>query len=218
MKVIRTLQVLACMFLASCDEHLVEDMSWHVWKPGMVYCTNGEIMSYEECRKEGNTPEAVLYHVDKEANDNMIAYAVALRDSDPHPYSDPDTIYVSQGASTDINKMDGETNTSVLRYGRITSPIAIHIGARYVLPSVSEMYRLYKARDIVNITLEKCGGENLPVNDYACWYWTSTECVMAQTDRAWCFSLSSGRFEAEDKHVEHATRPIMVIRLNKEEI
>lgn len=50
-----------------------------------------------------------------------------------------------------------------------------------------------------------------------CWYWTSTECDGAETDRAWRYSLSSGRFEMADKHSSYATRPIISIKLNKEE-
>ena len=36
-------------FVSSCDNHIYEDASWHSWMPGMVYCSNGEIMSYENC-------------------------------------------------------------------------------------------------------------------------------------------------------------------------
>lgn len=38
--------ITAILFLSSCDEHVYEDASWHAWRPGMVYCTNGEVMSY----------------------------------------------------------------------------------------------------------------------------------------------------------------------------
>ena len=31
-------------FVSSCDNHVYEDASWHSWTPGMVYCSNGEIM------------------------------------------------------------------------------------------------------------------------------------------------------------------------------
>lgn len=48
-------------FVSSCDNHVYEDASWHSWTPGMVYCSNGEIMSYENCVSKGNTPEAVLF-------------------------------------------------------------------------------------------------------------------------------------------------------------
>ena len=46
---------------------------------------------------------------------------------------------------------------------------------------------------------------------------TSTEVAGAAQDRAWRYSLTSGRFEAADKHSQFATRPIISIRLNKEE-
>ena len=79
------------------------------------------------------------------------------------------------------------------------------------------MYKLYAARHIVNATIERCGGMVLPVDSVDCWYWTSTECEGAATDRAWRFSLYSGRFESTDKHTSLPVRPIMMIRLNKEE-
>ena len=79
------------------------------------------------------------------------------------------------------------------------------------------MYKLYAARHIVNATIERCGGAILPVDSVDCWYWTSTECEEAATDRAWRFSLYSGRFESTDKHTSLPVRPIMMIRLNKEE-
>ena len=122
-----------------------------------------------------------------------------------------------QGTSTDINAFDGETNTTALRYGKIESPIASSIQAKYFIPSVCEMYKLYAARHIVNATIERCGGTTLPVDSVDCWYWTSTECEGAATDRAWRFSLYSGRFESTDKHTSLPVRPIMMIRLNKEE-
>ena len=117
----------------------------------------------------------------------------------------------------DINACDGEPNTTALRYGKIESPIASSVQAKYFIPSVSEMYKLYAARHIVNATIERCGGIPLPVDSVDCWYWTSTECEGAATDRAWRFSLYSGRFESTDKHTLLPVRPIMMIRLNKEE-
>lgn len=211
------LLMLSVLGLASCDDHVLEDFTWHSWEPGMVYCKNGDIQTYEECMEEGNEPEAILFHVDKNSPTEVIAYAVTLRNSIPASFSDPDTIYVSQGVSTDISQFNGESNTATLRYNQIKSPVANQIEPRYIMPSVAEMYRLYVARNVVNNTIGKCQGDSLPVNDHTCWYWTSTECAGAPTDRAWCFSLASGRFEAEDKHVEHMARPIMIIRLNMEE-
>ena len=200
--------LMATMLLTSCDEHFEEDFSWHSWMPGMVYSTNGDVTTYEKCIENGNTPEAVLFYVDASDEIPGIAYAVSLDASSQDAFSNPDTIYVAQGTSTDINACDGELNTTALRYG---------VQAKYFIPSVCEMYKLYAARHIVNATINRCGGVTLPVDSIDCWYWTSTECESAATDRAWCFSLYSGRFESTDKHTSLPVRPIMMIRLNKEE-
>ena len=209
--------LLATMLLTSCDEHFEEDYSWHSWMPGMVYSTNGDVTTYDKCIENGNTPEAVLFYVDAADEISGIAYAVSLNVSSQDAFSNPDTIYVAQGTSTDINACDGEANTTALRYGKIESPIASSVQAKYFIPSVCEMYKLYAARHIVNATIERCGGVILPVDSVDCWYWTSTECEGAATDRAWRFSLYSGRFESTDKHTSLPARPIMMIRLNKEE-
>lgn len=207
----------AIPFLSSCDDHIYEDASWHAWRPGMVYCTNGEVMSYEDCAKRGNTPEAVLFYVDNQGVISGKAYAVSLKNYSEKEFIDPDTIYFEQGTSADIEKFDGEENTIVLRYFQIASPIAKNVTPKFFIPSVAEMYKLYLAKSIVNGTIERCGGDLLPIDKEDCWYWTSTEVAGAAQDRAWRYSLTSGRFEAADKHSQYATRPIMSIRLNKEE-
>ena len=203
--------------LTSCDQHEIEDLSWHAWKAGMVYSTNGDVTSYDKCIQNGNTPEAVLFYVDSGDEISGIAYAVALKDCVEGEFSDPDTAYVAQGTSADYGTLDGETNTTSLRYGSIISPIATNVNPKYFIPSVGEMYKLYAARSVVNSVIGRCGGDPLPVDDENCWYWTSTEQEGAETDRAWRFSLYSGRFESADKHQSYPTRPIMMIRLNKAE-
>ena len=202
--------------LTACDNHPIEDLSWHSWMPGMVYCTNGDVVSYEKCAAEGNTPEAVLFYV-AQNDDDCLAYAVSLKEADARAFSDPDTTYQSQGTSAGLQEMDGETNTTELRYAQISSPLAASINPKYFVPSVAEFYRLYAARDAVNSTIEKTGGDTLPISNDSCWYWTSTECEGAETDRAWRYSLYSGRFESADKHAAYPTRPIMRIRLNNAE-
>lgn len=162
--------LLATMLLTSCDEHFEEDFSWHSWMPGMVYSTNGDVTTYDKCIENGNTPEAVLFYVDAADEISGIAYAVSLKTSSLDAFSNPDTIYVAQGTSTDINACDGESNTTALRYGKIESPIASSVQAKFFIPSVSEMYKLYAARHIVNATIERCGGIALPVDSVDCWY------------------------------------------------
>lgn len=209
--------LLALPFMSSCDNHIYEDASWRTWTPGMVYCTNGEIMSYEDCQKQGNTPEAVLFFVDKDDIISGKAYAVALDEYSAKEFIDPDTIYFEQGTSASTTAFDGESNTIALRYFDIQSPIAKAVSPKFFIPSVAEMYKMYVAKSVVNQTIEKCGGTPLPTSKDECWYWTSTECEGAAQDRAWRFSLTSGRFETADKHAQYATRPIISIRLNGEE-
>ncbi len=204
-------------FLVSCDNHTYEDLSWHSWTPGMVYCTNGDVVSYERCVADGNTPEAVLFYVDSDGETSGKAYAVSLKEYERKAFSDPDTTYLSQGTSANILQYDGETNTTTLRYAQVSSPLAKSVNPRYFVPSVAEMYKLYVARTVVNTTIRKCHGDVLPTGNEDCWYWTSTECEDAQTDRAWRYSLYSGRFESADKHSELPVRPIMLIRLNNAE-
>ena len=145
--------------LVSCDNHIIEDYSWHSWKPGMVYCTNGDVGSYEECVAKGHQPEAVIFYVDSNNETDGAAYAVALRDSYEGAFEDTDTVYSAQGTSADITELDGETNTTALRYFQIQSPIAQNVAAKYFIPSVAEMYKLYAARNVVNSVIEQCGGD-----------------------------------------------------------
>jgi len=216
-KTMYVMMMLSIILFASCDQHEIEDLSWHSWKAGMVYSTNGDVTTYENCIEKGNKPEAVLFYIDYNNEISGIAYAVTLKDCEAGAFIDPDTIPVAQNTSADAGSLDGESNTTSLRYGQISSPIAQNVSPKYFIPSVGEMYKLYAARSIVNSTISQCGGDILPVDAENCWYWTSTEQEGAVTDRAWRFSLYSGRYESEDKHNSHPTRPIMMIRLNKAE-
>lgn len=204
-------------FFTSCDDHIYEDESWHRWTPGMIYCTNGEINTYEEILNNGNIPEAVIFYVDTKNEINGKAYAVCIDEYPYRAFSDPDTIYAAQGTSADITTYDGEKNTTALRHSEIASPIAKTVNPKYFIPSVGEMYKMFTAKEIINPIIEVCGGTPIPINEEECWYWTSTECAGSESDRAWRYSLTSGRFESADKHTEYATRPILTIRLNLEE-
>ncbi len=208
---------LALLSLTSCDDHLVDDLSWHDWKPGMVYCSNGHVADFDKCTEDGFVPEAVIFYVDIAGEIEGQAYAVGLYETAPESFGRSDTVYAVQGTSADYEKSDGESNTVSMRYGNFPSPIAAALPPKYFIPSVAEYYRLFSARDAVNGTLGLCGGDSLPVSDESCWYWTSTECKGAERDRAWRYSLFSGRFESEDKHTMLPVRPIMMIRLNGKE-
>lgn len=140
----------AIPFISSCDNHVYEDETWHTWTPGMVYCTNGEIMSYENCLSKGNQPEAIIFFVDKDNEISGKAYAGALDDNPKKEFIDPDTTYFAQGTSANLLQFDGESNTVKLRYFQIQSPIAKSVNPKYFIPSVAEMHKLYAAKGIVN--------------------------------------------------------------------
>lgn len=88
--------LVSLQIFCACDNHTYEDASWHSWLPGMVYCTNGEVMTYENCISNGNTPEAVLFYVDYDGSISGKAYAVALKDNSAKEFIDPDTTYFAK--------------------------------------------------------------------------------------------------------------------------
>lgn len=124
----------ASILITSCDEHEQEDLSWHSWQPGMVYCANGEVTDFDKCMADGNTPKAVIFYIDDTGEIPGKAYAVSLHDNWQEAFSDPDTIYVAQGTSADITAYDGEENTTALRYGKIESPMATAVSDKYFIP------------------------------------------------------------------------------------
>ena len=145
----------ASLLITSCDEHEMEDLSWHSWQPGMVYCANGDVTDFDKCMADGNTPEAVIFYIDDTDEIPGKAYAVSLHDNWPEAFSDPDTIYAAQGTSADITAYDGEENTTALRYGKIESPMTTSVSDKYFIPSVGEMFKLYMARHLVNFTIQQ---------------------------------------------------------------
>ena len=69
----------ASLLFTSCDEHEMEDLSWHSWQPGMVYCANGEVTDFDKCMADGNTPEAVIFYIDdKEKNPGEVIFSDRL--------------------------------------------------------------------------------------------------------------------------------------------
>lgn len=205
----------ATLFVASCDNHDDEDTStnsWTSWAPGMVYCTNGEVMEYTKVSERGLTPEAVVFYVSKSSDVEVKALAVSLHDGDSVAYSDPDTTYIDQGAATDFLKLNGETNTIALRSATVSSPMVKSLESKYFIPSVQEMHEIFLQRMNLNMTLEKIGGQTIP-NDEKTWYWTSTQSSYTNK-QAWVFSMYSGGWLGLDKHRRYPTRPVISIRRN----
>jgi hypothetical protein len=53
----------------------------------------------------------------------------------------------------------------------------------------------------------------LPLDEYDCWYWTSTEVSGQETAKAWLYSTGSGAMQETPKTQAHKLRPI--ITMNK---
>lgn len=71
-------------------------------------------------------------------------------------------------------------------------------GQSAYIPSVAQMRLLYAVRETVNpVIVERCGGHPLPLDEYDCWYWTSTE-VSGQETAAHVALLDRKRRDAGD--------------------
>ena len=202
----------------SCDEH--RDFPDTAMKTCDILCTDGKVVRFEDMQSQGKKPIAVVFHINQTDNMEGTGFAVYLWDIASAEFSD--SIGVKQTTSANVTAYDGNSNTYAMHASGV-SPAADevfnmwHYGQSAYIPSVAQMRLLYQAKNAVNSYIQRCGGDVISDNPDECWYWTSTECKGQQTDRAWCFSLYSGRFESADKHQEYATRPIMKIRLNKAE-
>ena len=99
----------------------------------------------------------------------------------------------------------------------VNSPLAMsvleiwHYGQSAYIPSVSQMRKIYAARDIINPYIERCNGDPIPQNPEECWYWTSTEVANQQATKAWLYSLSSGSIQETPKVQRHKARPIITL-------
>lgn len=220
---IRKLQWVAAatiaLLCAACDAHF--DVSDTAIQPGHVLCTDGTVLSYTAYELSDKTAVAVLFdtkNVDNEEIKEKYGYAVYLWDLEPLAFAD--SLGVAQGTSADPIAFDGNVNTSKLFDAKETaSPMAEAVfsmwwyGQSAYIPSVAEMRVLYGNLEKVNPIIESCGGQPLPVDKEACWYWTSTEVVGQEKVKAWLYSLGSGTMHETPKNQAHRVRPI--ISLNK---
>ena len=120
--------------------------------------------------------------------------------------------------SADIEALDGNMNTFALYDTRETaSPMAEAVfdlwryGQSAYIPSVAQMRLLYAVRETVNPVIERCGGHPLPLDEYDCWYWTSTEVTGQETAKAWLYSTGSGAMQETPKTQAHKVRPIITL-------
>ena len=202
------------MALSSCTRHLgLPDTSTRI---GDVLCTDGRVVRPEQCRSNGLTPIAVVFHLcDTEAEEGA-AYAVYLDDLSPVAFAD--SIGVKQNTSADILGYDGNANTyAIFSTTAMSSPMAQAVfsmwryGQSAYVPSVAQMQLMFASKKQINDCLEKCGGTPLSESSDECWYWTSTEVSGQETAKAWLFSIGTGARQETPKDESHKVRPVVTI-------
>lgn len=200
--------------LVSCDgHHEFPDTSMRV---GHVLCTDGKVLSYEECERQGKEAIAVVFHINNNENIEGRGYAVYLHDLQPAAFAD--SIGIAQGTSADMGAYDGNANTYALYAATgCGSPAANAVFDmwRYeqsaYIPSVTQMRLLYAAKPYINKVLADLSGDTLPDDADEAWYWTSTEVAGQETVKAWLYSIGSGAMQETPKLQSHKIRPMITI-------
>ena len=182
---------------AACDAHI--DVPDTAVRPGHILCEDGTALSYVQYEQSGKR-----------------AIAVYLWDIAPAAFAD--SLGVAQGTSADIEALDGNMNTFALYDTRETaSPMAEAVfdlwryGQSAYIPSVAQLRWLYAVRETVNPVIERCGGHPLPLDEYDCWFWSSTEVTGQETAKAWLYSTGSGAMQETPKTQAHKVRPIITL-------
>lgn len=208
--------ILMIASLTACDAH--RDFPDTSMKVGHVLCTDGKVMSQDDCERLGKEPIAVVFHVNT-GNDERIGghgYAVYLQDIDRKEFTD--SIGIAQGTSADISAYDGNSNTfAIYAATGCGSPAGQAVfdmwryGQSAYIGSVAEMRLLYQSKPYINGVIAALGGNPLPDEAGESWYWTSTEVDGQQTAKAWLYSLSSGAIQETPKLQAHKVRPIVTL-------
>lgn len=200
--------------MTGCDGH--RDLPDTAMQPGHILCTDGKVVSYEECMNRGRQPIAVVFHVNHDDNVPGLGFAVYLKDLGMAQFAD--SIGVSQGTSANLSSLDGNENTFALYNATaVSSPMGKQVfdmwryGQSAYIPSVAQMRLLYYSKGTVNRYIEALGGDPLPDEADDCWYWTSTEVEGQQTAKAWLYSTGSGAIQETPKTQAHKVRPIITI-------
>ena len=188
--------VVAAVLCAACDAHI--DVPDTAVRLGHILCEDGTALSYAQYEQSGKRAIAVVFDTERREGTEGNGYAVYLWDIAPAAFAD--SLGVAQGTSADIEAL--EAVFDLWRYGQ----------SAYI-PSVAQMRLLYAVRETVNPVIERCGGHPLPLDEYDCWYWTSTEVSGQETAKAWLYSTGSGAMQETPKTQAHKLRPI--ITMNK---
>jgi len=208
------LSALAALGLVACDEHRdFPDTTMHVCD---VLTTDGDVMRYDDFETSGKEAIGVVFHLNNDAGVEGRGYAVYLHDLPQVMFAD--SLGISQKTSCDLQAQDGNTNTYSLMMSKgCESELATYVfdlwryGQSAFIPSVAQMRVLFSAKESINETIRKCGGEELPDDADGCWYWTSTEVEGQSTVKAWLFSLYSGSIQETPKNQPHKARPIITL-------
>lgn len=200
--------------LTACDAH--RDFPDTSMKVGHVLCTDGKVMSYEECERQGKEAIAVVFHINNNENIEGRGYAVYLHDL--HPEAFADSLGIAQGTSADLGAYDGNDNTfAIYASTGCESPAAQAVfdmwryGQSAYIGSVAQMRLLFVSKNSINGIIEQLGGDRLPDEADKAWYWTSTEVDGQQTAKAWLYSLGSGAIQETPKLQAHKIRPIVTL-------
>lgn len=208
--------ILMVLSLTACDAH--RDFPDTSMKVGHVLCTDGKVMSKEDCERLEKEPIAVVFHVNIGNDDRMAGngYAVYLHDIERKEFAD--SIGIAQGTSADISAYDGNKNTfAIFAATGCESPAGQAVfdmwryGQSAYIGSVAEMRLLYQSKLSINGIITALGGDPLPDEAGESWYWTSTEVDGQQTAKAWLYSLSSGSIQETPKSQAHKVRPIVTL-------
>jgi len=200
--------------VSGCDAH--QDFPDTAMKVGHVICTDGSIMTADDCEAQGKEPIAVVFHINNSEEEGGLGYAVYLHDNRSEAFAD--SIGIGQGTSADFSALDGNQNTYALfACTACHSPIAETVydmwryGQSAYVPSVAQMRLLYAAKASVNPVIERLGGDLFPDDPDGSWYWTSTEVEGQETAKAWLYSLASGAVQETPKLQCHKVRPVISI-------
>lgn len=200
--------------LASCDAH--RDFPDTSMKVGHVLCTDGQVVSADECERLEKDPIAVVFHINNGEEGEGNGYAVYLHDISDEAFAD--SLGVAQGTSGDLSAHDGNLNTYAIHtHTGCGSPAADAVFAMWrfgqsaYIPSVAQMRLLYAVKPSVNAVIGRCGGDPLSDEAEESWYWTSTEVAGQEAAKAWLYSVASGTIQETPKLQMHKIRPIITL-------
>lgn len=212
-KAIRLLALFIPFLFVSCDEHekVVIDTDLHI---GQVLCSDGSVIDYSKLDTKTHTPVGVVFSTNNEGTRYTgRGYAVLLKESGRFAFAD--SLGYQQHTNTSLTAYAGFGNTYNMYMS--ASPLATSLMVSFptyqsaFIPSVAEMRELYAAKNVINPILESLGGDILPINSEAGYYWTSTEVSGQDALQAYTYSTSAAQILPALKEIPYKTRPVVII-------